>query len=208
MTTETAVPVGNVYDKYHSDNPITRWLMRRFFSAFDDLTGRIAFDNVLEVGCGEGELLRHLLERHEVEVSAACDIEEDILRKAAALNPTSTVNLGNIEQLDYPDDSYDLVIACEVLEHVENPYQALRELVRVSRRHVLISVPCEPLWRVLNVLRGRYLRDLGNTPGHIQHWSAWRFVSLAATALNVRQVRRPLPWTMLLGEVRDVGGWV
>ena len=38
-------------------------------------------------------------------------------------------------------------------------------------RALLVSVPREPLWRGLNMARGAYMRDLGNTPGHVNHWS-------------------------------------
>ena len=67
---------------------------------------------------------------------------------------------------------------------------------------MLLSTPREPLWRALNVLRGKYLRDLGNTPGHVQHWSAEGLLALARTELRVVAERRPLPWTVVLGERR------
>jgi len=63
--------------------------------------------------------------------------------------------------------SYDLTIACEVLEHLEDPGQALTEIDRVTKQSVLISVPQEPMWRILNMARGKYWSDLGNTPGHV-----------------------------------------
>ena len=49
-----------------------------------------------------------------------------------------------------------------------------------SSRWLLVSVPREPLWRGLNLARGSYLRELGNTPGHLNHWSKRRFASLLA----------------------------
>jgi hypothetical protein len=58
------------------------------------------------------------------------------------------------------------------------------------------------LWRLLNLARGRYVARLGNTPGHLQHWSTGAFQRLLATELDVRAVRTPLPWTQVLGEVR------
>ena len=70
-----------------------------------------------------------------------------------------------------------------------SPEATLAEMARVARRHLLVSVPREPLWRGLNMARGAYLRDLGNTPGHVNHWSK-RGVRLAALALR-RRSRRP-----------------
>ena len=79
--------------------------------------------------------------------------------------------------MSYPSKAFDLVIACEVLEHIMYPAKVLAEAKRLSRRYAIFSVPREPIWRVLNVARGRYLADLGNTPGHINHWSTQSFVN-------------------------------
>ncbi len=75
----------------------------------------------------------------------------------------------------------------EVLEHVPDPAAVLAEMFRVASRWVLVSVPREPLWRGLNMARGSYLRDFGNTPGHLNHWSKRSF---ATTARPPRRDRR------------------
>ena len=80
--------------------------------------------------------------------------------------------------LSFADGEFDLATAIEVLEHVPEPEATLAEMARVARRGLLVSVPREPLWRGLNMARGAYLRDLGNTPGHVNHWSKRGFVSL------------------------------
>jgi len=59
-------------------------------------------------------------------------------------------------------------------------------------------VPREPIWRALNLARGKYVRDLGNTPGHLGHWSRRGFLELLGGRLEVVAVRTPLPWTMAL----------
>jgi 2-polyprenyl-3-methyl-5-hydroxy-6-metoxy-1,4-benzoquinol methylase len=107
------------------------------------------------------------------------------------------------ERLDYGDDEFDLVAATEVLEHVLEPERALSEMARVARRHLIVSVPREPLWRALNVARGAYVGQFGNTPGHLNHWSRHGFVGLLAGYGHVVEARSPFPWTMLLVRV----GW-
>ena len=72
------------------------------------------------------------------------------------------------------------------------------EMARVSTGHLLVSVPREPLWRGLNMARGAYLKDLGNTPGHLNHWSKRAFVELLGRHGEVVEARSPFPWTMLL----------
>jgi 2-polyprenyl-3-methyl-5-hydroxy-6-metoxy-1,4-benzoquinol methylase len=78
-------------------------------------------------------------------------------------------------------DEFDCASAIEVLEHVPEPDHTLAEMARVAERHLLVSVPREPLWRGLNMARGSYLGDWGNTPGHVNHWSKRSFVSFLST---------------------------
>src|SRR5690606_21374663 len=99
-------------------------------------------------------------------------------------------------------DSADLVVGCEVLEHLEDPEAGLRALQRVAGRHVIVSVPREPLWCALNMARGKYLAHGGNTPGHVQHWSSRGFVELVSRYFEVIATKKPLPWTMLLCRPR------
>ncbi|TIU41514.1 MAG: class I SAM-dependent methyltransferase, partial [Mesorhizobium sp.] len=94
--------------------------------------------------------------------------------------------------------SAELVICCEVLEHIPDTEQALAILKSLAKPYLLVSVPREPVWRALNMARGKYIRSLGNTPGHIQHWSSASFINLLGKSLEVVEVRKPLPWTMAL----------
>ena len=191
--------VGNVYDKYQTRNPIARLLMRGFLDAVAELYTQASPRSVLEVGCGEGLLAQHLVqqgarpERFEI-------TDVDTSQVVTGLDPLITVQQASVYELPYPDDAFDLVVCCEVLEHVEHPTRAMAELARVASRRVLVSTPWEPVWRVLNVMRGRYLREFGNTPGHIQHFTRADLERLASTELRVLERRRPLPWTILLGE--------
>ena len=67
-----------------------------------------------------------------------------------------------------------------------DPEHTVAEMARVALRHLLVSVPREPLWRGLNMARGAYLKDLGNTPGHLNHWSKRSFVALLSRARRGR----------------------
>ncbi len=50
--------------------------------------------------------------------------------------------------------------------------------------------------------RGKYVRNLGNTPGHIQHWSSRQFEELVGSRFDVVAVQRPFPWTMVRARVK------
>jgi ubiquinone/menaquinone biosynthesis C-methylase UbiE len=194
--------IGNIYDKYKTSNPIARIMMQRFLRAVSQLYLSTRPGRVLEVGCGEGHLSQHLIKlAHAPEVFQACDLS--LVELASGLDERLSFCEADIYKLPFEDASFDLVICCEVLEHLEFPNQGLFEICRVSRRAVLISTPREPLWRCLNLLRGKYLNALGNTPGHVQHFSKSGLLRLLSPALDICEIRTPLPWTVILGHRRD-----
>jgi SAM-dependent methyltransferase len=201
--TTPEVPTGNTFDKYGSSNPVVRRLMDGFHGTLDELWGRAAPESVLDVGCGEGVLTHEWAER-------LCDgrivgIDLDDPKLHAEWNRRTRPNLEfRVEEatsLSFADDEFDLAAAIEVLEHVPEPEATLAEMARVARRRLLVSVPREPLWRGLNMVRGAYWRSAGNTPGHLNHWSKRNFRDLLERYGTVEQARSPFPWTMLLVRV-------
>jgi ubiquinone/menaquinone biosynthesis C-methylase UbiE len=189
--------------KYTSNNRLVQFLNRVYLRNVTALALRAEPTRLLDVGCGEGVVLRHL-DRHLHGVAVVgLDVDGTGLRVAQAQNRVSLVQ-GSVYSLPFADNSFDLVLCCEVLEHVESPDAALAELSRVSSRSVLLSVPNEPIWRLSNMARGKYLRHFGNTTGHIQHWTRWAFLRLVRRHLDIFEVRTWLPfWSMMLARVRD-----
>ncbi len=197
-----ATPTGNYYDKYGSRNPIAAWLMRGFFAQLGRCLDRLdGVESVLDVGCGEGEVAGFVRDALPGAEYFALDIDPDLASHTASANPGSHCLVCDACSLPWRDDAFDLVLGIEVLEHLPDPSRAIAELARVSRGHVLLSVPNEPLWRILNMLRGSYLRRWGNTPGHVQHWGAGAFRGLLEGHLEVIEMTRPLPWLMALCRV-------
>jgi 2-polyprenyl-3-methyl-5-hydroxy-6-metoxy-1,4-benzoquinol methylase len=201
-----AVPTGNTFDKYGSTNPVVRRLMGGFEGTLERLFERAAPESVLDVGCGEGVLTYRWAEQLGSRPVLGIDLADPNLE--AEWSTRSRANLEframpaeDLQELPFPDGSFDLAAAIEVLEHVPDPERTLAEMARVAARHLLVSVPREPLWRALNVARGAYVRDLGNTPGHVNHWSKRSFVEMAGRRGQVTEARSPFPWTMLLVRV-------
>jgi Methyltransferase domain len=91
-----------------------------------------------------------------------------------------------------------LIVCCEVLEHLEDPEAALETIARLARPWAIVSVPREPMWRALNLARLSYVSRLGNTPGHLQHWSRRGFVRFLERRLELVELHSPLPWTIAL----------
>lgn len=195
---EAGIPVGNVYDKYGTRNPLARMLVAGFLDAALDLVHRTGAREVHEVGCGEGNLA-DLIAGAGVPDVRGSDFSERMIADASAAHARKGLRF--VQRSVYElsaEDSAELMVCCEVLEHLEAPWEAIRRLAELSKPWCMLSVPREPLWRMLNVLRGKYLGDLGNTPGHVQHWSRSRFLALVGEHLEIVAVRSPLPWTIVL----------
>jgi 2-polyprenyl-3-methyl-5-hydroxy-6-metoxy-1,4-benzoquinol methylase len=198
-----AVVAGNVYDKYGTSNPVARRLMDGFERAmFELLAMTRPVSSVLEVGCGEGHVTAKLADFFPGAKVVGTDLSEEVIETARRLHPGLDFRAESIYELDRRGERFDLIVACEVLEHLEDPAAALAAIARARPRHVFVSVPREPLWRLLNLARARYLAAMGNTPGHVQHWSAGGFVRLLREHLEVVDTRRPLPWTQALCRCR------
>lgn len=202
---KTIQPEGNFYDKYNSQNPIVKKLMDGFFKALEELINEVPFSSphILEAGCGEGYVTAFLNYKFGSTSSIeAFDISEKVIEEAKKQNNHITFWVGDIYQISpASQNKYDLLVCSEVLEHLEEPERALKELLRVCKGYLILSVPREPIWRFLNMLRGKYIRDFGNTPGHVQHWSAGNFKRFVEeNGCNIIMVKKPLPWTMMLIE--------
>ena len=199
---------GNYEDKYNSKNIIAKFLMGNFIKNFKKnlfvLENR-KVSTICEVGCGEGELLKIIHAIYPNATLFASDISEAEIAKAEKNSTDMPVNFSiqDAENLKkYASSAFDLVVCCEVLEHLANPEKGLGELFRISNKYILLSVPNEPIWRILNMVRGKYLRDFGNTPGHINHWNIVQFPQILSTYSGYSMVKKsyPFPWQMVLLE--------
>jgi ubiquinone/menaquinone biosynthesis C-methylase UbiE len=190
--------VGNAYDKYASRNPLAALLTRRFLGTLEELLASAAPGSLLDVGCGEGVLAQRWARRWRDLQILAVDREPLSMEWERREEPNLSFGVADACSLPFADGEFDIVCGVELLEQVSAADVALTELARVARRAVLVSVPREPLWRVLNVLRGAYVAWLGNPPGHVNHYSRRAFVRLASEHGQIREVRVPLPWTIVL----------
>jgi SAM-dependent methyltransferase len=197
------VPTGNTFDKYGSTNAVVKRLMAGFHSTLDELWQRAAPRSILDVGCGEGVLTEEWAERLGDGPIVGIDLDDPKLRAEweRRSRPNLEFRAEEATSLSFGDDEFDMATAIEVLEHVPEPEATLAEMARVASRSLLVSVPREPLWRGLNMARGAYWGSLGNTPGHVNHWSKRSFVSLLSRYGTVEEARAPFPWTMLLVRV-------
>jgi SAM-dependent methyltransferase len=196
---------GNVYDKYGTTNPVARRLMAGFMTQLDELVERTGAREAHEVGCGEGELAIRLARRgiRMRGTDAFPQVLEDARRRAADADVEIDFEATPVEELDPARHAAELIVCCEVLEHLDDPDRALEVLGQLARPWLIASVPREPLWRALNLARLSYLGELGNTPGHLNHWSKRDFVRFLTSRFEVIELRSPTPWTMALCRVQS-----
>lgn len=192
---------GNNYDKYASKNPIEQKMMAGFFGALDRMLDGLDPKVVVEIGAGEGRITERLTARFPGATVVGLDLPDTNLAEEWD-DIDVPMFFGDATRMPFVDGSIDLVVGLEVLEHVPQPERALADIARVCRGTAILSVPREPIWRAGNMARGRYLKDLGNTPGHVNHWSAKAFERFVGTRLQVTDVAKPLPWTMLRATTR------
>jgi 2-polyprenyl-3-methyl-5-hydroxy-6-metoxy-1,4-benzoquinol methylase len=180
--------------------------MRGFEAALAALVDRSGASTIHEIGCGEG---RWTIDWASAGKSArGSDFSEQVIALARANAETAGLarevefRVASIYDLTPATDAAELVVCCEVLEHLEDPKRALSVLRSLARPWLLASVPREPIWSAMNMARGKYLASWGNTPGHVQKWSAAAFARFVSSDFDIVEIKLPLPWTMLLAKAR------
>ncbi len=189
------------YQKHLNTNPFQRFLINNFYKGLVRIVGPLKPKKILDVGCGEGFTLFRLETNKIGEILEGVDNSDDALAFARKLHPSFNTKKGDIYELPYQDNSFDLLICTEVLEHLINPDKALLELKRVTNKYLILSVPNEPFFILANLLRGKYVKTLGNDPEHIGHWTAPLFKKfLRMKGLTIIDTKYPFPWTLVLAR--------
>ncbi len=187
------------FDKHTTKNPIGRVFLNNFLNTVVKTTRPLNIDTVLDVGCGEGFTLARLKKEKIGKSYEGIEYDDTAIELGKKLYPTLEIKKGDIYKLPYKDNSFDLVVCTEVLEHLENPKKAYKELLRVSRKYVLLSVPNEPFFTIQRMARFQNMLHLGAHPEHIQHWTFrafMKFVKIREVKLVTKKL--PIPWTMVV----------
>ncbi len=193
---------GNVYDKAMPRDPISRLILDIFVSRVKRVMENLPARYILDVGCGNGWLTSHLATVQPSATIYALDVSATLLEPSARLPSSAKWVIAAAEFLPFRADTFDVVVATEVLEHLPRPELALQEINRVTAKHALLTVPHEPFWSLGNVLFGRHLRNLGNTPGHLHRWSRRRFLALVDAYFIQVSNRIAFPWIVVLARKR------
>lgn len=193
--------------KYEEDSAIAKKMLDGYFNTVEKLTKESGVNKrkkakAIELGCGEGHSTQRI--NKFLSKSVTLQASEYVAKQisiAKELNPGIKITEENIYELPHKDKEFDLVYLLEVLEHLDYPDKALKEVSRILKDdgYMILGVPREPIWRALNMSRGKYLKDFGNTPGHLNHWSSTTLVQYLEEHFGVvESIKTPLPWTIVL----------
>lgn len=193
--------------KYEEDSAIAKRMLDGYFNTVEKLTKESGVNKrkkakAIELGCGEGHSTQRINKFLSKNVTLqASEYVAKQISIAKELNPGIKITEENIYELPHKDKEFDLVYLLEVLEHLDYPDKALKEVSRVLKDdgYMILGVPREPIWRALNMSRGKYLKDFGNTPGHLNHWSSTKLARYLEKHFGVvESMKTPLPWTIVL----------
>jgi len=191
--------------KYNNRNPIHRLALGRFFDRIAAELDTLQPPSVLEFGCGEGLFLKEVQQRGvRFEDYVGLDLRDDALATARSLHPRRRFENAELFRWKAPEEGFDLVIASQVLEHIPDPDPTLARLVEMCSGQLLLTVPLEPWFRILNFVRGRDLRRLGNHPEHVNLWTFSRFRSFVADHAEVVRAYRVFPFTVVIAKPKSL----
>ena len=156
--------------------------------------------SLLDAGCGEGMTLLQLTNLLPSKVNAF-DIDPVCVEYAKQNFPSVNFCVADITATPFEDNYFDLSIALEVLEHLQDPKKGLEELQRITKGHIVLSVPHEPYFLLGSLCRGKYLKHFGRHPEHIQTWSSRGFGKFL-TECNVKyRIFKSFPWLIAVIDI-------
>lgn len=189
------------YKKYTSKNPFKRLALKNFYQAVMSMP--IEAEMALDAGCGEGFSARRLHQAIPDIRIAGVDISFAALKYSQKHMPQMAVAQADITRLPFSIEQFDLVMSLEVLEHIPQPERAVQMYKQLSRRYLLLSVPNEPIFRILRMIEGNDLLRGGDHPEHVNHWnlvSFPRFLEEQGLKIVERKVPFPFTWVICLCE--------
>ena len=183
-------------DRYYQDSHfIVRWIERQRIKLLQRYAAARPGDHVLEVGCGAGHVLAAFpgVQRTGIDLSPAM-----LKRARKRLGKDVELMQSAAEHLPFADNTFDVVLCTEVLEHTVAPDRVIRELMRVARPggRVVVSIPNEAMIdRAKRIIRGmpvirtmlRTLADEGNE-WHLHHFDRAKLREVTRGVAKIEQM--------------------
>ncbi|MBX3130952.1 MAG: methyltransferase domain-containing protein [Polyangiaceae bacterium] len=189
--------------KYRNPNPVQRLLIRRFVRELHDLfVEALPAQTVLEVGVGEGFLSGYLAEKLPGTKFVGVDSSAGDLAELSRRFPTIETHCASLYDVADLGVRPDVLLCCEVLEHVDDPARAVEVLRGLEPKQAIFSVPHEPFFMLSNLARGKNVTRLGNDIDHVNHWGGRSFRRLLERSFRVDRFATSYPWLLARSHPR------
>ena len=167
--------VAATWDDAHRYTPAPRHRRRLLFRIIDGLH----FKDCLDTGCAQPYLLQEIVHRYSV-AGYGCDISDQVIASNKEQAPDCQFLILDLSREVWPKGKqFDLVISSEVLEHIPDWRSALKNMVDMSRKYLLITVPSGKV------------RTMDRKVGHYRHFYGPELTSsLQEFGCTVLKVRR------------------
>ena len=156
-TDHLVMPLDHMEELYNSKNPLVRYAHRQRLDAIAAMLPKTGHLKVLDAGCGEGHLINRLHQADSTNEYYGADVTDAALERALQRCPYAKLEKMDISNLNFPDSYFDAVVITEVLEHIIDYENVVRELKRVIKDGgvFIITFPNEVLWTASRFLLGR-----------------------------------------------------
>ncbi len=148
-----------------------------------------SFSNLIDVGCGEGYLLYALQKKWKDAQYFGFDLTQGRITATQKNVPSALLLRGDVLHLPFPDNAFDIVVCSELLEHMEAYQHVVDELLRITRKRLVITVPNElPLVKIMcPKCKTKHYYD-----GHVNYFTAekLRMIFDKRKDVNVVAVRK------------------
>lgn len=127
-------------------------------------------ENIVDIGCGEGILLEQLIKKFPKKEIFGIDGEKENIAICKKYN--LDVRFGSVYKLPLEDSSIDCIIFMEVIEHLDRPDQAIREISRVLKKDgiVIILFPNDAMFKFARIATLNIKEAFYDT-GHVKQWT-------------------------------------
>ncbi len=199
---------SNTGEVYSTSNFLIKYITNRFSHKIECLLDNFHANKLvgLDIGTAEGHLLLKFILKKKIHQIFCVEFEfEKIKTSTSVLHHHYPQFLQcDAQFLCCKTNSFDFVLATEVLEHLPQPSLALKEISRVAKPKapVVISVPYEPYFHLGNILRGKHWKRGGKTPSHLHFWHKKEFSVLLREYLIIKRCYSiaTFPWLIYYCE--------
>jgi len=195
---------GNHFDKYSSKNFFVKIIMANYKKNLTNFVNKFDSKNFFDIGCGDGYWMNYYHQKGFL-VSGGDHSKKQlkIIKKKYNFNgyEIDIYNSNFVYEMNkiLKNEKINNILFNEVLEHLYKPNDILKKISELNFQKMIITVPNEPIWRILNILRLKYLKDFGNTPGHVNHFSKKKLLkTFYKNNLNVENILISQPFILVL----------